>query len=68
MPKIKTSKTATKRVTRITGSGILMRRKTLSQHLVARKSKRTVKSSGSDQKFQKAEGKKVRKLIPYRKK
>lgn len=68
MPKIKTNKTATKRVTKITASGILVRRKTQAQHLVARKSRRTIKASGSDAKFQNAEGKKIRKLIPYRNK
>jgi len=67
MPKIKTSKTAAKRLVKLTGSGKPVRRKTVSQHLVRKKSKRTVKNSGDNTSFSPAEGKKIIKLNPYRK-
>lgn len=63
MPKIKTNKTAIKRVSRISGSGKISHRKTLAQHLVRRKSKRTVKSSGKITRFTSADEKKIKKLI-----
>ena len=63
MPKLKTSKTAVKRIARISGSGKISHRKTLAQHLVRRKSKRTIKSSGKITEFAKADGKKIKKLI-----
>ncbi len=63
MPKLKTNKTAVKRVSRISGTGKIFHRKTLSQHLVRRKSKRTVKSSGKMTRFTSADEKKIRKLI-----
>jgi len=66
MPKLKTNKTTSKRVVRITGGGKLLRRNILSQHLVARKSRRTIKASGEKKEFSPAEEKKLRKIIPYR--
>ena len=67
MPKIKTSKTAAKRLAKITSSGRPVRRKMLSQHLARRKSRRTVKASGDDAFFSPSEAKKIIKLNPYRK-
>jgi large subunit ribosomal protein L35 len=63
MPKLKTNKTAVKRVSRISGTGKISHRKTLAQHLVRRKSKRTVKSSGRVTEFTPADSKKIKKLI-----
>ena len=68
MPKIKTRKSASKRIGKVTSSGKLMRRKTLAQHLVKRKTKRTVKTSGNAIEVAKSEIVKLKKLIPYRKK
>jgi len=53
---------------KITAKGKLIRRKTLAQHLVHRKSRRTTKTSGKEQEFKKTQGKKIKKLSPYRKK
>jgi len=68
MPKIKTRKSASKRLAKVTASGKMIRRKTLAQHLVKRKSKRTVKSSGNREEIVKSEIKKMKILIPYRNK
>jgi ribosomal protein L35 len=66
MPKLKTSKTASKRISKITKSGKLLRRKTLSQHLVHRKANRTIKRSGEDMQVTNADEQRIKKLIPYR--
>lgn len=66
MPKLKTRKSASKRLAKVTGTGKLMRRKTLAQHLVHRKSRRTRKESGDNLEFSKTEIEKIKKLIPYR--
>jgi ribosomal protein L35 len=68
MPKIKTRKSVSKRVAKISGTGKLLRRKKVAQHLVKRKSTRTVKTSGEIIEFTKSASKKLSKLIPYRKK
>lgn len=66
MPKLKTSKTASKRLAKITATGKLMRRKTTAQHLVRRKTKRTIKSSGSTVEVVGCEAKRLKRLTPYR--
>ena len=63
MPKLKTRKSLSKRVVKITASGRLLRRKTLSQHLAHRKSRRTRKNSGNKVGFATSQGKKARILI-----
>lgn len=68
MPKLKTRKSASKRLAKVTGTGKLIRRKTLAQHLVKRKTQRTIKQSGSDVEFKASENEKIRKLTPYRNK
>lgn len=68
MPKIKTRKSASKRLAKVTSSGKLIRRKTLAQHLVKRKTKRTIKSSGNRVEVVKSELKKMKILTPYRNK
>lgn len=65
MKKQKTSKTAAKRVVKITTSGMIQRKKTVAQHLVHRKSKRTIKESGVSCEVSKPEKNKVKKLTPY---
>jgi len=67
MPKIKTNKTLSKRISKITNSGKVVRRKTLSQHLVHRKTARTIAESGADVQVSRTESKKIKKLIPYKK-
>ncbi len=67
MPKIKTNKTLSKRISKITNSGKVVRRKTLSQHLVHRKTARTIAESGADVQASRTESKKIKKLIPYKK-
>jgi ribosomal protein L35 len=66
MPKLKTRKSATKRLAKVTASGKLIRRKTLAQHLVKRKTKRTIKSSGKPSEVVASEVKKLKRLTPYR--
>ncbi|MCX6809387.1 MAG: 50S ribosomal protein L35 [Candidatus Berkelbacteria bacterium] len=68
MPKLKTRKTASKRLVKITVTGKLLRRKTTAQHLVHRKSKRTIERSGSLVEIKKSDLEKMKKLTPYRKK
>lgn len=63
MPKLKTNKTAVKRISRISASGKISHRRTLAQHLVRRKSKRTIKASGKVVQFSSADEKKIKKLI-----
>ena len=65
MPKLKTNKTAAKRIKKITSSGKVLRRKTLAQHLVKRKTTRTIGESGVDMQVSKSEAKKIKKLLPY---
>jgi large subunit ribosomal protein L35 len=66
MPKLKTNKTASKRIKKITSSGKVIRRKTLAQHLVKRKSSRTIEQSGQSMTISKPEAKKIKMLLPYK--
>lgn len=66
MPKLKTSKTAVKRIVKVTGKGKIVRKKTLAQHLVHRKSARTIKESGKEIRLSRADREKLVKLTPYR--
>lgn len=63
--KQKTVKTASKRVS-TTGTGKLQRRKISAQHLVAGKSKRTLKNRKTLVSFSKADTKKIKYLTPNR--
>ncbi|MDH4358600.1 MAG: 50S ribosomal protein L35 [Candidatus Berkelbacteria bacterium] len=65
MPKIKTKKSIRKRVAKITGTSRILRRKTVSQHLCSRKSKRTKKNSGRKTGLTKADERKIRAQVPY---
>ena len=53
-------------MTKVSAGGAVWRRKTLAQHLVHRKSKRTIKQSGSSRKLSKVEAKKLIALAPYK--
>jgi ribosomal protein L35 len=66
MPKLKTNKTADKRIKKITSSGKVIRRKTLAQHLVKRKTARTINQSGNDMLVSRPEAKKIKMLLPYK--
>jgi len=65
MKKQKTSKTAAKRIVKVTGTGKILKRKTLAQHLVHRKSKRTIKQSGVNTEVSRPEKNRVKRLTPY---
>lgn len=64
--KLKTSKSASKRVLKITSKGKIMRRQLSAQHLAVGKSKRAKKASKTDTTFSQADSKNIRKLVPYR--
>jgi len=64
--KLKTSKSANKRITNITKNGKIMRRNLSAQHLVKGKSKRTLQSTGKQSLINTADKKKIRRLVPYR--
>jgi len=66
MPKLKTSKTAVKRLAKVSGTGKRIRRKLLAQHLVHRKSTRSIKNSGRKTVFSKSDLEKINILTPYR--
>jgi large subunit ribosomal protein L35 len=63
--KLKTSKTAVKRIARITKTGKLLRRKMSAQHLVRNKSQRVRKDARRKLLVAKSDLKKIRFLIPY---
>jgi len=65
MKKQKTSKTAAKRIVKVTRTGKILKRKTLAQHLVHRKSKRTIKQSGVNTEVSRPEKNRVKRLTPY---
>lgn len=67
MPKIKTNKSARKRIVKVTKNKKIMRKKTTAQHLARRKSKRTLQESGEKRRVKKA-NEKIIELIPYFKK
>jgi len=66
MPKLKTRKSAAKRIAKVTSTGKILRKKTIAQHLVHRKSTRTVKTSGNEMTVSKSDTEKLKKLTPYR--
>lgn len=66
MPKIKTSKSAKKRIVKITKNGKYIRRGMSAQHLARRKSKRTKNQAKENYLISKANIKTIKKLLPYR--
>ncbi len=63
--KLKTSKSAAKRIVKITRNNKIIRRKMSAQHLGQGKSKRTKKEAGKFLLVEKTELKKLKKLLPY---
>lgn len=63
--KLKTVKSAQKRIANITKRGKLIRRKLSAQHLVSGKTKRTRQNSAKKQVVAKADSKKIKRLLPY---
>jgi ribosomal protein L35 len=62
--KLKTSKSAAKRIVKITRNNKVIMRKMSAQHLSQGKSKRTKKEAGKNIVMKKTEFKKLRKLLP----
>ncbi len=65
MPKLRTVKTAAKRVVGITKNGKIRVRRQSAQHLATNKSSRSVHSAGHTAILCKGDAKKVMKMIPY---
>ena len=65
MPKLKTVKSAAKRIVKLTANGKLMRLNMASQHLARRKSKRACKNALSKAVINPVDAKKIRRLVPY---
>jgi len=63
--KLKTNKTAKKRIVKITKSGKVISRRLSAQHLVAGKSKRTKRATGKTFALKPADAKNIKKLVPY---
>lgn len=65
--KLKTVKSAAKRIQRITGSGKAMRLRMSAQHLAPGKSKRSLKSSKLKFAVHPADIKRIKRMLPYAK-
>lgn len=65
MPKLKTSKSAVKRIVKATKSGKLIRRCASAQHRTKGKSKRTLLASTKTTAVTKSDSYKLEKMIPY---
>ncbi|HEY1074841.1 MAG TPA: 50S ribosomal protein L35 [Patescibacteria group bacterium] len=65
--KLKTNKTASKRIANITGTGKAMRLKMSAQHLAPGKSRRTLKNSKFLLPISGADIKRMKRLLPYAK-
>jgi large subunit ribosomal protein L35 len=65
--KLKTNKTASKRIQTITGTGLAMRLKMSAQHLAPGKSRRTLKSTKFLLPISGADIKRMKRLLPYAK-
>jgi ribosomal protein L35 len=63
--KLKTNKSAKKRIVKITKTGKVISRRLSAQHLVAGKSKRTRRATGKKFVLKKADSKNIKKLVPY---
>ena len=64
--KLKTSKSAVKRVVKITSKGKLLRMGMSAQHRTTGKTKRSQRNAGKFFEISKANEKKIKKLVPYR--
>lgn len=65
--KLKTNKTASKRIQSITGTGKALRLRMSAQHLAPGKSKRSLKSTKFLLEVSKADNKRLKRLLPYAK-
>lgn len=65
--KLKTNKTAAKRIQKITGTGKALRLKMSAQHLAPGKSRRTLKSTKMLLEISPADIKRIKLLLPYAK-
>jgi len=63
--KLKTNKSAKKRIVKITSNGKILSRRLSAQHLVAGKSKRTRRANAKKFSVKKADTKNLKKLVPY---
>lgn len=63
--KLKTVKSASKRIVKITKTGKILHRKLSAQHLSAGKSKRVRSNADKTVAFNKADAKKIKKMVPY---
>lgn len=64
--KLKTSKSARKRIKNFTKNGKIIRAKMSGQHLRAGKSKRTKQSADKSRVVHKTDERKIKKMIPYK--
>jgi len=64
MKKIKTTKSAQKRIKKVTKNGLLIRRKITAQHLARRKSKRTKKTAGQNRRISISDRKIINQILP----
>jgi large subunit ribosomal protein L35 len=65
MPKLKTVKSAAKRVVGITKAGKVRVRRLSAQHLATNKSKRTVHQAAHTKLLAKGDAEKIKRMIPY---
>lgn len=65
MPKMKTVKSAAKRIQRITRTGLILRSKMSAQHRRKGKSKRTKREAGTLLAVVKGDQKKLLRMLPY---
>ena len=65
MPKMKTSKTAAKRIVRITRTGKMMRLTMSAQHRRKGKSKLSKRNARSERVLTKGDSIKIKRLLPY---
>lgn len=65
MPKLKSSKSASKRILKLTSRGKYLRRAMSTQHLASGKSRRSKESSKKVYAVSSAGRKKIKKLLPY---
>lgn len=63
--KLKTVKSAMKRIVRMTKTGKILHRKLAAQHRSGGKSKRVRSDADKTVAFTKADAKKIRKMVPY---
>lgn len=63
--KLKTVKSAKKRIVKITKTGKILHRKLAAQHLSAGKSKRVRSNADKTEAFSKVDVKNIKKLVPY---